>query len=213
VLKSPPIANLQNVTCNFIEKPIKMNILIFSIFLNIIIIVINYFSSQKKINSLKIITYFGIFIGITFLIFNFLFKSCFGASTPIDIKTENLTKQKLKIYGIAFFEDYGNGHYVEYNAELKPNETSEFCLDSDGGKFWIVAKNTENEIVYLEETENKKTNFKIIANQNNKLKESEIAKKLTFKEDKSVEFEKYLVWANIVLIILLVLNCCKKQKK
>ena len=192
-----------------------MNILIFSIFLDIIILVIIYFLSKEKTNSLKIVQYFGIFIGITSLSFNFLFKSCFGASTPIDIKTENLTKQNLKIYGIAFFDDYGNGsgNYVEYNAELKPNETSEFCLDSDGGKFWVVAKNTKNEIVYLEETENKKTNFKIIANQNTKFKESELAKELTFKKDKSVELERYLVWTNIILIILLLLNCCKKSKK
>jgi len=102
---------------------------------------------------------------------------------------------------------------VEYSTELKPKETSEFCLDSDGGKFWVVAKNTKNEIVYLEETENKKTNFKIIANQNTKFIESEIAKELSFKKDKSVEFEKYLVWTNIILIISLVFNCCKKPKK
>ena len=192
-----------------------MNVLIFSIFLNIIILAVIYFSSKEKTNSFKIITYFGIFIGISSLSFNFLFKSCFGASTPIDIKTENLTKQNLKIYGIAFFEDYGNGigNYVEYITELKPNEISEFCIDSDGGKFWIVAKNTENEIVYPEDTENKKTNFKIIANQNTTFKEIEIAKELTFKKDKSVEFEKYLVWTNIILIILLVLNYCKKPKK
>ncbi len=192
-----------------------MNILIFSIFLNIIILSVVYFSTKEKNNSFKIITYFGIFIGITSLSFNLFFKYCFGASTPIDIKTENLTKQNLKIYGIAFFEDYGNGtgNYVEYNTELKPNEISEFCIDSDGGKFWVVAKNRENEIVYLEETENKKTNFKIIANQNTKFKESEIAKELTFKKDKSVEFEKYLIWTNIILIILLLLNCCKKPKK
>ena len=158
--------------------------------------------------------YFGIFIGISSLSFNFLFKSCFGASTPIDIKTENLTKQNLKIYGISFFEDYGNGNgnNVEYNTELKPNETSEFCIDSDGGKFWIVAKNRENEIIYLEETENKKTNFKIIEKQKTKFTESEIAKELTFKKDKSVEFENYLIWTNIILIFLLVLNCFKKPK-
>ena len=192
-----------------------MNILLFVIILNSITLVVNYFSLLKKNCILKIITYFGIFIGITSLSLNFLFESCFGASTPIDIKTENLTKQNLKIYGIAFFDDYGNGtgNYVEYNTELKPNETSEFCIDSDGGRFWVVAKNTENEIVYLEETANKKINFKIIANQNTKFEESEIAKELTFKKDKSVEFEKYLVWTNIILIILLILNCCKKPKK
>jgi hypothetical protein len=143
-----------------------------------------------------------------------LFKSCFGALTPIDIKTENLTKQNLKIYGIAFYENYGNGigNYVEYDTELEPNETSEFCLDSDGGKFWVVAKNTENEIVYLEETENKKTDFKIISNQNTKSTEIEIAKELTFKKDKSIELEKYLIWTNIFLLVLLLLNFFKMPK-
>ena len=160
------------------------------------------------------LTYFGIFIGISSLSFNFLFKSCFGASTPIDIKTENSTNQNLKIYGIAYFEDYGNGigNYVEYDTELEPNETSEFCIDSDGGKFWVVAKNTENEIVYLEETENKKTDFKIIANQNTKITETKIAKELTFKKDKSIEFEKYIIWTNIFLSILLLLNSFKLPK-
>jgi len=173
-----------------------------------------YFLTQEKKSRLKMLICFGIFIGISSLSFNFIFKDCFGASTPIDIKAVNLTNQNLKIYGIAFFEDYGNenGNYVAYNTELKPNETSEFCIDSDGGKFWVVAKNIEDEIVYLEETENKKTNFKIISNQDTNFTEFEIAKELTFKKDKSLELEKYLVWTNIVLIILLLLNCSKRLK-
>jgi hypothetical protein len=44
------------------------------------------------------------------------------------------------------------GNFVNYNSELEPNETSEFCIDT-WRKFWIVAKNKENEIVTLEETE------------------------------------------------------------
>ena len=187
-----------------------MNILIFSIFLNIIVLLFNYFLPKEKKNKFKLLTYFGIFIGISALSFNFLFKSCFGASTPIDIKTENLTNQNLKIYGITYFEDYGNGNYVEYDTELGPNETSEFCIDSDGGKFWVVAKNTENEIVYLEESENKKTDFKIIENHNIRVAEIETAKELTFKKDKSIEFEKYLIWTNIFQIVLLLLNFFKK---
>ena len=189
-----------------------MNIQLFSIFLNIIVLLIIYFSSTEKKITLKPLIYFGIFISFSSLSLTYLFSSCFGASTPIDIKTQNLTKQNLKIYAVAFWDDYGNGsgNYVEYNTELKPNETSEFCIDSDGGKFWIVAENRENKIVYLEETENKKTNFKIIESQNTKFTESEIAKELTFKKDKSVEFENYLIWTNIILIILLVLNCFKK---
>ena len=191
-----------------------MNVLIFSIFLNVIVLAFIYFSSQEKKNKLEIIIFFGIFIGVSSLSFNLIFKNCFGASTPIDVKTKNLTKQNLKIYGITFFDDYGNGsgNHVEYNTELKPNETSEFCIDSDGGKFWLVAKNTTNEIVYLEETQNKKTDFKLTPDQNLKFAEIEIAKELTFKKDKSVELEKYLVWTNIILIILLLLNFLNLKK-
>jgi len=189
-----------------------MNILFFSILLNIIILLFIYFSSKQQKNSLKQFIYFGLFIGFTSLGLNFLFGSCFGASTPIDIKTQNFTEQNLRIYAIAFWEDYGSENYVNYNSELKPNETSEFCIDSDGGKFWVVAKNIENEIVYIEETENKKTNFKITSNQNTNFTKFEIAKKLTFKKDKSLELEKYLVWTNIVLIALLLLNCFKILK-
>lgn len=146
--------------------------------------------------------------------FNYIFIDCFGASTPINIKTENLTKQNLKIYGIVFFEDYGNGsgNFVEYNTKLEPNETSEFCLDSNGGKFWIVTKNKENEIVYLEEPQNKKTDFKINVKQNAEIDKIQVAKELTFKKDKSVELETYLVWTNIFLIVLLLLNSFKMPK-
>lgn len=189
-----------------------MNILIFSSFLIVIILLIGYFNSNKTEKGIKLLTFFGIAIGILAVGLNYLSDSCFGASTPIDVKTENLTEQKLKIYAIAFWYDYGNGsgNYVNYDSELEPNETSEFCIDSDGGKFWIVAKNMENEIVYLEETENKKTDFKININENAEVDKVEIAKELTFKKDKSVELEMFLVWTNIILIVLLGIRLMKK---
>jgi hypothetical protein len=163
---------------------------------------------------LKILTVFGIIIGISVLSLNFLFSSCFGASTPIDIKTQNLTEQNLKIYAIAFWEDFGNGsgNYANYDTELKPNETSKFCIDNDGGKFWLVAKNDKDEIKYLEEISKNESNFnfKITANNNVEIEKAQIAKEITFKTDKSVEFEKYLVWTNIILIGLLILSLFKK---
>ncbi len=191
-----------------------MNILFFSIFLNIILLFYNYFSSTEKKNNLKLHNYFGIFIGFSTLILSYLFGGCFGASTPIDIKTQNLTNQNLRIYAIAFWDDYGNGigNYVNYNKELHPNETSEFCIDNDSGKFWIVAKNKENEIIYLEEITNKKTDFKITVNQNAEIDKNNIAKELTYKKDKSVELETYLIWANIFLIVCLTLNSFKIPK-
>ncbi|MCG9792631.1 hypothetical protein [Flavobacterium algicola] len=189
-----------------------MNVLFFSIFLNIILLIIIYFSSKEKKISSKLLIYFGLFAGFSSLSLTYLFGSCFGASTPIDIKTQNITNQNLSIYAIAFWDDYGNGsgNFVNYNSELEPNETSEFCIDSDGGKFWIVAKNKENEIVYLEETENKKTDFKINVNQNAELDKNQLAKELTFKKDKSVELEMYLVLTNIILIVLLGIRLLKK---
>ncbi len=163
-------------------------------------------------NILKLLVYFGLFIGFSSLSLTYLFGSCFGASTPIDIKTQNITNQNLRVYTIAFWDDYGNGsgNYVNYDSDLQPNETSEFCIDSDGGKFWIVAKNEKNEIVYLEETENKKTEFRINVNQNAEIDKVQIAKELTFKKDKSVELEMYLVWTNIILIVLLGIRLIKK---
>ena len=180
-----------------------MNILIFSSFIIVVILFLQYFYSTKK--RIKLLLIFGITVGFFLLSLNQLFNSCFGASTPIDIKTKNLTEQNLKIYTIVFWEDYGNGsgNYTNYNSELKPNETSEFCIDSDGGKFWIVAKNNENKIVYLEETENKKTDFKINVIQNTELDKNQIAKELTIRKDKSVELDRYLILTNIILIVLL----------
>ena len=189
-----------------------MNVLFFSIFLNIFLLLIIYFSSKVKKISSKLLIYFGLFIGFSSLSLTYLFGSCFGASTPIDIKTQNITNQNLRIYAIAFWDDYGNGsgNFVNYNSELGPNETSKFCIDSDGGKFWIVAKNKENEIVYLEETENKKTDFKININQNAEIDKNQLAKELTFKKDKSLELETYLVLTNIILIVLLGIRLVKK---
>ena len=110
-----------------------MDVLFFSILLNIIVLLIVYFSSNEKKNNLKILIYFGIFIGFFSLCTTYLFDSCFGASTPIDVKTQNLTNQNLKIYTISFWDNYGNGigNYVNYDSELEPNETFEFCIDND----------------------------------------------------------------------------------
>jgi len=191
-----------------------MNILFFSIFLNIIILLTRYFSSTEKRIGLKLLTFFGIIVGITSVGFNFLFSSCFGASTPIDIKTKNLTEQNLKIYAITFWNNYGNGggNYVNFNTELKPNETSEFCIENDGGKFWVVAKNMKNEIKYIKEPLNNETdfNFKIIIDENIEIEKVQIAKELILQTDKSNEFEKFLVWINIILIGILGISFLKK---
>lgn len=189
-----------------------MNILIFSSFIIFAILLLQYFYATKK--GIKLLAVFGVFVGFFALGLNHLFNSCFGASTPIDIKTKNLTEQNLKIYAIAFWDNSwsGNGNFVNYDTELKPNKSSEFCIDNDNGKFWLVAKNNNNEIKYLQEiTDNKsKYNFKIDLNNEIEIEKAQIAKELTFKKDKGVELEKYLILTNIILIGLLIFGIKKK---
>ena len=194
-----------------------MNILFFTIFLNFIVLLIVYFYSNEKKTNLKILIYFGIFIGFFSLCTICLFDSCFGASTPVDIKTQNLTNQNLKIYTIAFWDNYetGSGNYVSYNSELELNETSEFCMDNDGGKFWLIAKNKQNEIIYLKEFTNTENYFNcnIELNQIAEVEKIEIAQELTFRADKNLELEKYLVWFNVILIISLIIKLFQKVTK
>ena len=190
-----------------------MIILIFSSFLIVIILLIQYFKPNRTENGIKLLIIFGILIGFFALGFNYLTNSCFGASTPIDIKTENETNQNLRIYAIAFWENNwnGNGNYVNYDSELKPNGKSEFCIDNDGGEFWLVAKNEENEIKYLEIVNKSRDNYKFkITEQNNiEIEKIQIVSELTFKTDKSEQFENYLVWTNIILIGILFFNIVK----
>lgn len=185
-----------------------MNVQIFSTFLISIILLVIYFWDADKRKELKVLIIFGLFIGIVSII-NCKFKNqCFGASTPLDIKTHNLTQQNLKIYTITFWEDYenGSGNHVNYNTELQPNETSEFCIDSDGDKFWLIAKNEENDIVFIEETENEKFEFKIVEIQNIETEQTKLAKYLTYEIDKNISSEKNILWITIFLIGLLLLN-------
>ena len=191
-----------------------MEFLSFGVFLNVVILLVIYFALIKSESSKKTLFLFGIFIGSSALFFMLVFGSCFGASTPIDVKTKNLTQENLKIYAIAFWEDFGSGggNYVYYDKELSPNQTSIFCIDNDGGKFWLIAKNHQNEIVFLKESTNLENdfNFKIEPNQSIEIEKSQYAAALTFKSDKSEDLKQYIIWANIILIVLLALNYFKK---
>jgi hypothetical protein len=194
-----------------------MNILVFSSLLIVIILLIHYFRPNKTDNGIKLLIVFGIVIGIFGIGFNYLTNSSFGASTPIDITTENQTNQNLRIYAITFWKDNwnGNGNYVNYDSELKPNGISEFCIDNDGGEFWLVAKNKQGEIKYLEIVNKSRDNynFKITEQNNIEVEKVLIAGELTFKTDKSEQFENYLVWINLILIGILLFNIINIKNK
>ncbi|UKM66165.2 hypothetical protein GSB9_02744 [Flavobacteriaceae bacterium GSB9] len=191
-----------------------MTILLFTALLLLIILLINYFVSTKRKSGLKILVGFGILIGFLALGLNSLFDDSFGASTPVNIRTENLTDKKLKIYAIAFWNNNwnGTGNYVTFDKKLKPNKTSDFWFENDGTtEFWIVGKNENGGIDYLNVVTEKESqfDFKITENQNTDQDKILIAEELTFKTDKSEQFKRFAFWTNIILIGLLILSLIK----
>src|SRR5690554_6331623 len=83
----------------------KMPLLLYSALLLLIVLLIKFFVDKKRNCGFKILTIFGIIIGLTSLGLNHLFDNAFGASTPVNIRTENLTNKNLKIYAIAFWDN------------------------------------------------------------------------------------------------------------
>lgn len=175
---------------------------------------IKYLARKKRNIGLKTLVVFGIIIGLLAIGLNSLFDDAFGASTPVNVQTENLTDKKLKIYAIAFWSNNwnGTGNFVTYDTELEPNKKSDFWFENDGtSEFWIVAKNENNGIDYLNVITENESQFdlKITENQNIDQSKVQIAKELTFKTDKNVQMERFAFWTNIILIGLLILSLIK----
>jgi hypothetical protein len=193
-----------------------MTILLFSAFLILIILLIKYFARKKQNIGLKILIVFGIIIGLVALGLNSLFDDSFGASTPVNIRTENLTDKNLKVYTIAFWSNNwnGNGNYVTYDKKLKPNEKSDFWFENDAmTEFWVVAKNENNGIEYLNVVTEQESefDFKITEEKMFDQNKVQIANELTAKKDRSVQMEIFAFWTNIVLIGLLILSLIKNK--
>ena len=175
---------------------------------------IKYLARKKRNVGFKILVVFGIIIGLLAIGLNSLFDDAFGASTPVNVRTENLTDKTLKIYAIAFWSNNwnGTGNFVTYDTELEPNKKSDFWFENDGtSEFWIVAKSENNGIHYLNVFTEKESQFdlKITENQNIDQSKLQIAKELTFKTDKNEQIEKFAFLVNIILIGLLILSLIK----
>lgn len=175
---------------------------------------IKLFACKKRNSGLRILVGFGIVIGLSALGLNLLFDDSFGASTPVNVRTENLTDKKLKIYSIAFWSNNwnGTGNYVTYDTELKPNGKSDFWFENDGTiEFWIVAKNRNGGIEYLKVITEQKSefDFEITETKNINSDKIQIAEELTLKKGKSERMKKYAIWSNIGLIGLLILSLVK----
>ena len=91
---------------------------------------IKFLVSSKWRIRLNILVGFGIFIGVLVLGLNALFDETFGASTPVNVRTQNLTDKNLKVYAIAFWDNSWNGirNYVTYDSELEPKGKIRFLV-------------------------------------------------------------------------------------
>lgn len=161
---------------------------------------------------MKIFVVFGVIIGLLTLELNSLFDDAFGASTPVNVRTENVTGKNLKIYSIIFWDNSwsGKGNYVNYDTELKPNEISnDFWFEIDSTtEFWIVAKDEEGKIEFLKEIPERANQFDFIITRNKDInpKKEQLAQELTYKADKQKQIKRYAIWVNINLIGLLILS-------
>lgn len=193
-----------------------MRILLFCAFLLFIILLIDFIWRTKRKTGLRILKAFGILVGFLTIGLYSIIDDSFGASTPVNVLTENLTDENLKIYTIAFWRDNWNGNFVTFNKELKPNEKSDFWFENDGtDEFWVVGKNKNDDIKFLEIVSEKKGEFFFAITGNKKIKSDQIqiAKDLTFRKDKSLTMEKYAVWTIYILIGLLLLSILIDLKK
>src|SRR5690625_6237070 len=124
-----------------------MPLLLYSAIFLLIILLIKFFVDKKRNCGVKTCALPIFIIGLTSLGLNHLFDNAFGASTPVNLRTENLTDKNLKIYSIVFWDNSwsGKGNYVNYDTELEPNEKStDFWFENDNTtEFWIVAKRSE----------------------------------------------------------------------
>lgn len=191
------------------------NILFFSaILLGVTLLV---YCFRKRLNvRLNFFILFAVGVGFMVLSIKLFLPPCFGASSPITVSAKNQSKQLVKIYTISFWENYGNGagSFTQHVASLHPDQFTTFCLDNDGGRFWIVAKNSQGRIEFLEDvsTPDSRYEFTIEANRNIPTEKLSKAKILLDAYDNTMMWESVLVWVNVVLTTMLFYRLLFRKK-
>lgn len=194
-----------------------MDILFSSAFLLLVLFLITQFVDNKHYKKLVNLAFFGIFVGVVAILYVSFFKSSIKIISPIEIQTENTTATNLKVYAITFGKDPNDSisREVVYDKELKPSSTSNFSINKVGlGKFWIVAKNTANEIKYLKVFDDTKNNIDLKISDNEAVNKSDAqtARELIFALDINKQVLNFAIWSNILLIILLIWSIIKLTK-
>ncbi len=147
--------------------------------------------------------YLGLAIGIFTLVIHNTDFSCFGASTPIDIKVTNQTNRELKIYTISFWDDFSGKpqNFTAFREVLNPKQATTICMDNDSCNFWLVAKNGSDKVVYLNQVTDNSSMFSFeIRGESTALEKgnTHLALKLTADADQSRQLEQLSKWLNVV---------------
>jgi hypothetical protein len=161
---------------------------------------------------LKIIVFISILFSVTILSLFSLFNNSFGASTPVNLKTVNQTNQPIEIYSIVFWDK----PFVFYDKALNPNQNStDFWFEFDSAdKFWLIAKNDKDEIIFLKEFNKNDSisNFENIKTMEHiHIEDVSLGKELISKFDKKYSIETKLFWTNCILLVVLLVILLRKK--
>ena len=194
-----------------------MNILFSSAFVLLVLLLITQFTNFKQSKILRSLAVFGILVGIVSIIYVSFFASKVSMVYPLEINTENGTTQNLKIYAVTFVKDQNDSinKKVFFDAEIAPTNTSKFSINADDeNSFWIVAKNDQNDIKFLKEVKrnNEKINLKITDNEVVDQKNAQTARELIFDFDIKKQILNFIIWSNIILMLLLSWSILKLKK-
>ena len=194
-----------------------MDILFSSAFLLLIVLLITQFVDRKHSKQLRNLAIFGIFVGIISIVYVSFFMTTVKMVAPIEININNTTAANLKIYAITFDRDAKDTIHREvlYDKEVAPSSASNFSIDSNGlGSLWVVAKNSRNEIIYLEVLNDlqNKIEVKVADNENINLPDAQTARELIFALDINKQVHNFAIWSNIILILLLIWSFFKLKK-
>lgn len=194
-----------------------MNILFSSAFIVLLVLLITQFTSSKHGKTLKVLAVFGIIVGTLSIFYVSFFDSRVSIISPIKIRSENATSQNLKVYAITFAEDQKDtiNRKVIFDQEIEPTKLSEFSIDGQNiGKFWLVAKNDQNDIKFLKEVikDASKVDIKITDEKIQNEEDAQTARELIFSLEINKQVLNFAIWSNIILIVLLIWSFTKINK-
>jgi hypothetical protein len=151
-----------------------------------------------------------------FLLWYLTSGPCFAASTPTEFSVTNRSNETLYVYQILFSNNNGNRRPdVTGPTNIGHKKTASMCIETDAMlALWIVAKNSRNEVVYLNELHNEgemTTEIDIRTQSVVSTNKLFLAKRLTDETDFEMQQENRLVGVNLILMGILLVGVIRRK--